>query len=253
MSAWNLCLRSVDIWPPCLCNTKWGCNQNTVKRSVKLCTTFWISSSNTRLVFSLFPFISNIPSDAQISNLYLLDHSEVEKKTLQEFTSHLQVTSEINCAWRSGGRKTFLYKWNALRFPSTLHEQHHRRKTIFHTEGDEILQLWLEEMIEKGRVHSFWLKKKADCEFCHYDFLKWMSLPIIGWKPKQLKHNLKNIHILFFLMFLESTSEGETQQSERYCVAILEQSWQLAGMRIKRLILKFVYSMYIECIEYILD
>lgn len=71
---WREHLTSVSEWL-----LIWWHLENNVKRSLKLSATFWISpsSSNTRLVFSLSLFISVSFSDAQISNLYLLEHSEV--------------------------------------------------------------------------------------------------------------------------------------------------------------------------------
>lgn len=71
------------------------------------------SSSNARLVFSLSLFISVSFSDAQISNLYLLEHSELGgggnttlKNSAATYKRHLKLIVHGGVE----GGKYFLYK-----------------------------------------------------------------------------------------------------------------------------------------------
>lgn len=190
----------------------WWHLENNVKRSLKLSTTFWISpsSSNTRLVFSLSLFISVSFSDAQISNLYLLEPSEVGwgevgwdgvgnttlKNSAATYKRHLKLIVHGGVE----GGKYFLYKWNVLSSPSTLYQQHHQRKTIFHTEGAiKYCRFdWKKKKIEKGQP--------LDADDQNRWGLRTNAITYLAWKPRQRKHSLKVINKSMDLAALVKTA-----------------------------------------------
>lgn len=125
----------------------------------------------TQSLFSVRLFISVSFSDAQISNLYLLEHNEVgrrREKNKQEFSSHLEATSEFNCAWRSGGRKIFSAQGKCLEFTfNTASAVPPKKNNLPHWGRDEILPLWFEKEKKGAALRLWWWKQMKSWNKCH--------------------------------------------------------------------------------------